>query len=137
MGSVIDYNDCPRCGEPNCVYEFYYKTGEEFIFCPDCGYEKIIQIINRDLPLSELKDDDIKITELKSYCAYSLSLNNNGLSGFGSLKTFDDYLNFVNEKLNDNNVKKLIFSRYNGYKIIKIDFKDILRKNKIKKLIYG
>ena len=41
MGSVIDYNkDCPRCKQENCIYEFWYKTGEEFFHCPDCGYHR-------------------------------------------------------------------------------------------------
>ena len=34
MGSVIDYIECPNCkGEDAAVSDYYYKTGEEYIFC--------------------------------------------------------------------------------------------------------
>ena len=37
MGSVIDYIECPNCGQ-EAYNDFYYKTGEEYTNCPDCGY---------------------------------------------------------------------------------------------------
>jgi len=48
MGSVR-YEDekCPRCGEENCYAEYYYKTGEQYRHCPDCGIS-----IDRDLNAS-------------------------------------------------------------------------------------
>ena len=40
MGSVIDYIECPNCkGEDAAVSDYYYKTGEEYIFCTECGYQ--------------------------------------------------------------------------------------------------
>lgn len=37
MGSVIDYIECPNCsGE--AYNDFYYKTGEEYVNCQNCGY---------------------------------------------------------------------------------------------------
>lgn len=45
MGSVIDYIDCPDCGS-ECHNEFFYKTGEEDIFCTKCGYSRSFYITN-------------------------------------------------------------------------------------------
>ena len=37
MGSVIDYIECPNCKQ-EAYSDFYYKTGEEYINCQNCGY---------------------------------------------------------------------------------------------------
>jgi len=37
MGSVIDYIECPHC-EHEAYSDFYYKTGEEYVNCQNCGY---------------------------------------------------------------------------------------------------
>ena len=37
MGSVIDYIECPNCGQ-EAYSDFYYKTGEEYVNCQNCGY---------------------------------------------------------------------------------------------------
>ena len=37
MGSVIDYIECPNCRN-EAYSDFYYKTGEEYINCQNCGY---------------------------------------------------------------------------------------------------
>ena len=37
MGSVLDTIECPHC-ERDATSDFYYKTGEEYIFCGNCGY---------------------------------------------------------------------------------------------------
>lgn len=66
MGSVIDAIECPNCKSPDCYLDFYYKTNEEYTFCPDCGYSKQIHIINREKKLSELTDRDWRIDEVKN-----------------------------------------------------------------------
>ena len=38
MGSVIGNIECTRCGSEECFEDYYYKTGEVYISCPDCGY---------------------------------------------------------------------------------------------------
>jgi hypothetical protein len=38
MGSVISEVECPKCGYSDAYCEFYYKIGEEYIFCKECGY---------------------------------------------------------------------------------------------------
>ena len=47
MGSVIDYIECPKCGG-EAYDEFYYKSGEEFLVCPHCGYNRKFFITNWD-----------------------------------------------------------------------------------------
>lgn len=37
MGSVIDTIECPNC-KHDATEDFYYKTGEAYIFCNNCGY---------------------------------------------------------------------------------------------------
>jgi len=43
MGSVIDYIECPHCGT-EAHSDFYYKTGEEFINCNNCGFYRYIEL---------------------------------------------------------------------------------------------
>jgi Zn ribbon nucleic-acid-binding protein len=37
MGSVIDHIECPNCKQ-EASNDFYYKSGEEYINCQNCGY---------------------------------------------------------------------------------------------------
>ena len=67
MGSVIDYIDCPNCGN-EAFSDFYYKTGEEYVNCNSCGYHYSATIINRDKPLNELTDDDKDVIEFHLDC---------------------------------------------------------------------
>jgi len=39
MGSVIDYIECPNC-KHEAFSDFYYKTGEEYVGCNNCGYHR-------------------------------------------------------------------------------------------------
>ena len=69
MGSVIDYIECPNC-QHEAYSDFYYKTGEEYVNCQNCGYHYSATIIDREKPLSE---DNYKIVELKNpYCSYQI-----------------------------------------------------------------
>lgn len=37
MGSNIYATKCPCCGR-SAIEDYYYKTGEQYTFCPRCGY---------------------------------------------------------------------------------------------------
>jgi len=63
MGSVMNVIDCPNCGN-EAHNDFYYKTGEEYTFCPNCGYHKSVTIKDKSKDLSEITDDDIEVDEL-------------------------------------------------------------------------
>ena len=72
MGSVIDYIECPNCGQ-EAYSDFYYKTGEEYVNCTSCGYHYSATIIDGDKKLNELTEDDFEIKELKNpYGAYRI-----------------------------------------------------------------
>lgn len=113
MGSVIDHIECPNC-KHEAMDDFYYKTGEEYINCGNCGYHHSATIINRDKKLSELTKDDWKITEIKNpYGAFRIKYY--GSIGYqcGSILNEEDY-NELNESVikNDNvelfSISKLI-----------------------------
>lgn len=39
MSSVISRSKCPKCkGEDTFVSDYYYRSGEEYCFCKQCGY---------------------------------------------------------------------------------------------------
>jgi len=100
MGSVIDYSECPNCGQ-ECYNEFYYKTGEEYIFCNSCGYNYSAEYKTNEYGGYLTKDGTdnysfdnltLEVKELKNpYCAYKMK--NYGSIGFqcGSLSNEDEY----------------------------------------------
>ena len=91
MGSVIEYIDCPNCGSPDCFDDFYYKTGEEYIFCNKCGYHRSSHIISREKSLDQLTENDWEYNESTSpYGAYRYSLIGNIGSTCGTLETESD-----------------------------------------------
>jgi Zn ribbon nucleic-acid-binding protein len=65
MGSVIDYIECPNC-DREAFSDFYYKTGEEYVNCNNCGYHYSATIKDRTKRLDELEEDDFEIKELKN-----------------------------------------------------------------------
>ena len=104
MGSVIDNIECSNC-KHEAFSDFYYKTGEEYINCNNCGYHASATIINRDKKLSELTDDDWKIVELKNpYGAYRIKHYDSIATQCGSLENEENYNNlkeWVEKETND------------------------------------
>lgn len=99
MGSVLDFIECPNC-KHEATSDFYYKTGEEYIFCQNCGYHRSATIINRDKALNELSDLDWEIKENKHpFGAYRLKTYQDIGYQCGSLENEEQYNNFktVNE----------------------------------------
>ena len=91
MGSVIDYIECPNC-KHEASDDFYYKTGEEYINCNNCGYHRSATIVNRDKKLSELTEDDWKVEELKTpYGAYRLKVYHSVATQCGSLENEEQF----------------------------------------------
>lgn len=118
MGSVIDYIDCPNCGHEAYV-DFYYKTGEEYINCNSCGYYRGATIINREKNLSELTDEDWKITELKDpYGAYRLKHTDDLGTACGSIEDEDGYHAIKKAVAEMENVEYFSVSRLIGDDII-------------------
>jgi Zn ribbon nucleic-acid-binding protein len=94
MGSVLDFIECPNC-KHEASDDFYYKTGEEYIFCQNCGYHRSATIINRDKALNELTNSDWEIKENKHpYGAYRLKVYHSIGTQCGSLENEEQYNNF-------------------------------------------
>ena len=90
MGSVIDYIECPNC-KTEAYSDFYYKTGEEYVNCNNCGYHYSATIKNRAKKLSELTESDWEITELKNpYGSYRYKMAGEIGTICGSLTAAED-----------------------------------------------
>ena len=86
MGSVIDYIECPNC-KTEAFSDFYYKTGEEYINCNNCGYYYSATIKSRDKNLNELTDEDWNIQEcISPFGAYRLKYKDEVGTTCGSLR---------------------------------------------------
>ena len=112
MGSVLDFIECPNC-KHEASDDFYYKTGEEYIFCQNCGYHKSATIINRDKAFNELTDADWEIKENKHpYCAYRVSTY--GSIGYycGSLSSEQEFNDLRVDISNDPEINYFSVSRF-------------------------
>jgi len=86
MGSVIDYIECPNC-KTEAHSDYYYKSGEEYINCNNCGYYFSATIKNRDKKLNELTDEDWDIQEcINPFGAYRLKYVGDVATQCGSLR---------------------------------------------------
>ena len=111
MGSVLDYIECPNCGQ-EAYDDFYYKTGEEYINCNNCGYHRSATIINRDKALNELTEEDWEITELKNpYGAYRLKCIGDIGTNCGSVGDEDGYIAIKKAVAEMENVEYFSISR--------------------------
>jgi hypothetical protein len=74
MGSIIEHIECPNC-EHEAFSDFYYKTGEEYVNCSNCGYHYSATIKDRTKLISELTEDDYEIVYSKDpYGAYKIKM---------------------------------------------------------------
>jgi Zn ribbon nucleic-acid-binding protein len=117
MGSVLDYIECPNC-KLEAMDDFYYKTGEEYVNCGNCGYHYSATIKNREKRLDLLTDKDWKITELKKpYGSYRIkSYDGVGYLG-GSLSNKKEFIELKTNCETDTNIETLTVSRFLNGKI--------------------
>lgn len=127
MGSVSEYIECPRCKNESCFSDYYYKSGEEYNFCSDCGY-----IHNITFKVAEdgkyILDDKgeriVEEVELKEpYGAYMITFQN-GTGQMGAIANDVEYKAIevrVDDltKALDNKITKVEISRLIDGKIIK------------------
>jgi hypothetical protein len=91
MGSVIDYVECVNC-KSEAMSDYYYKTGEEYMNCGNCGYHFSATIINREKRLDLLDESDWEIKELKKpYGAYRIKTHQSIATQCGSLSNKKQY----------------------------------------------
>lgn len=90
MASVIDYIECPNC-KTEAYSDFYYKTGEEYINCNNCGYHYSATIKNRNKKLNELTESDWDVVELKNpYGSFRYKMAGDISTCCGALSTAED-----------------------------------------------
>jgi len=118
MASVLDFMECPNCTQEASI-DFYYKTGEEYIFCQNCGYHRSATIVNRDKTLNELNDSDWEIRENKNpFGAYRLSTRGNIGYQCGSLASEQEYNDLKANVLVDPEIDYASVSRFIDGKIL-------------------
>jgi Zn ribbon nucleic-acid-binding protein len=121
MGSVIDYIQCPNCKE-EAFSDFYYKTGEEYINCNNCGYHYSSSYKRNDegkLVTKEQNDDFsfsnliLQVNELKNpYGAYKIKHYDSVATQCGSLANESDYGELTQHLLNNESVEFASVSRF-------------------------
>ena len=118
MGSVIDYIECPNC-KHEASDDFYYKTGEEYINCGNCGYHRSATIINRDKNLNELTESDWNIEELKNpFGSYRLKVYHSVATQCGSLENETQYNELKKNIEADVEIEYCSVSRFIDNKIV-------------------
>jgi Zn ribbon nucleic-acid-binding protein len=111
MGSVIDYIECPNCGQ-EAYSDFYYKTGEEYVNCQHCGYHYNNTIKNRDKKLNELTEDDWETIEIKHpYGAYRIKSSNSIGYACGTLENEEQYIDLKEQVNKNSNIELCTVSR--------------------------
>jgi len=86
MGSIIDYIECPNC-KTEAISDYYYKSGEEYINCNNCGYHYSATIKNREKEYQELTKEDWDIHEyVNPFGAYRLKYKESVSTQCGSLR---------------------------------------------------
>ena len=118
MASVLDYIECPNC-KSEAMCDYYYKTGEEYVNCGNCGYHRSATIVNRDKKLSELTEEDWKVEELKNpYGAYRLKTHQCVATQCGSFTNKYEYDYFISEISKDVEIEFCSVSRFVDGKIV-------------------
>jgi hypothetical protein len=144
MGSVMGQIECPRCKSEECFEDYYYKTGEEYISCPDCGYHhssfikrdeegKMIKIDeSKELAVDNVVREEILLEE--PFGAY-LTRYEGGSGSGGAILTEDDYNTFVSDIVSltnqpDHKMELVTISRFVDGEIKKETIWETVKKEK-------
>jgi len=121
MGSVIDYIECPHC-KTEAYCDFYYKTGEEYINCQNCGYHYSAAYKRNDEGKFVTKDGTdnyafdnliMEEKELKNpYGAYRLKYHDSVAYLCGSLESEENFVNILANVREQDNVELFTVSRF-------------------------
>jgi hypothetical protein len=133
MGSVIDYIECPHC-EHEAFSDFYYKTGEEYINCQNCGYHYSATYKTDDEGEYITKDGTdnyesdnliVEMKELKNpYGAYRLKYYDSVGYECGSLESEQNCVELLVEVKALNNIEYFSINRFVDGEIVTIDVID-------------
>ena len=101
MGSVLDFKECPHCGN-EATSDYYYKTNEEYIHCIYCGYYKSITIKDKTKRLDELEEDDWQVIEIDNpFGAYRIKTIGAIGTRCGTIMNEEDYEILKKEVMDD------------------------------------
>jgi len=120
MGSVIDYIECPHCGQ-EAYSDFYYKTGEEYVNCQNCGYHYSATYKTNDEGEYVTKDGTENYTfenlimetkELKNpYGAYQIRQYDSIGYECGSLESEEDFVTLLANLREQDSIETFTISR--------------------------
>jgi Zn ribbon nucleic-acid-binding protein len=133
MGSVIDYIECPNC-KHEAYNDFYYKTGEEYINCQNCGYHysATYKIDDKGNYITKDGTDDysfenliMETKELKNpYGAYRLKYYDSVAYECGSLENEQNCVELLVEVKELNNIEYFNINRFVDGEIKEINIID-------------
>ena len=133
MGSVIDYIECPNC-KHEAYSDFYYKTGEEYVNCQNCGYhysatykrDEEGKYVTKD-GTDNLSFDNLimETKELKNpYGAYRIKHYDAIGYMCGSLEREEDFVQLLVQVREQANVETFRINRFVDGEILKISVVD-------------
>jgi Zn ribbon nucleic-acid-binding protein len=121
MGSVIDYIECPNCRK-EAFSDYYYKTGEEYVGCNNCGYHRSAFYKRDENGKLVTKDgtDDYKFenrimefSELKNpFGSYKIKTYNSPSTQCGSFENEEQYYEFKKNIEEDVEIEVCSVSRF-------------------------
>ena len=121
MGSVIDYIECPNCKQ-EAYNDFYYKTGEEYVNCQNCGYHYSATYKRDDEGEFVTKDGTedysfenliMETKELKNpYGAYRIKYYDSVAYHCGSLESEEDFVKLLVNVKEQDGVELFTVSRF-------------------------
>lgn len=134
MSTYSEDINCPICNSPDCFRECRWRTGEEYISCPNCGYRYIFnwkrdennEFILKDKTKEICVENLIpEITEVKNPFGSYIIENSKGGSVFGSLKDQEDYNKFrkyIEEVRLESDISEVTVRRYaeGGFILMKL-----------------
>ena len=127
MGSVIDIIECPNCKQEAFV-DFYYKTGEEYIGCNNCGYHRSA-FYKRDENGKLVTEDGtdnykfenliMEFLELKNpYGSYRIKTYHSPATQCGSFENEEQYNEFKKSITDDVEIEYVTVSRFINEEIV-------------------
>ena len=121
MGSVIDYIECPNCKQ-EAFSDFYYKTGEDYVNCNNCGYH-YSQTLKRDENGKFITEDGTEnykfdnliyeVSELKNpFGSYRLKVYQSPANQCGAFENEEQYNEFKLQLEGDVEIEFCSVSRF-------------------------
>lgn len=121
MGSVIDTIECPNC-KNEAWNDYYYRTGEEYTNCQNCGYHHSVTIKEKSRDKKELTEDDFKIVECANpFGAFRIKYKDEICTTCGSLRSKAEWKRLqkdVKEEEHYPNVEYFMLSQFIKGKIV-------------------